>query len=98
MQNRGCASLHVLTTVYLSTSARGATHLMRCTIREPQTDSLQRCSRGPQTRSTELARNIVVQRDTHQDDEQGDTHLLSQRLGPLRKRAALEPLHQLEQD
>src|SRR3981081_4946371 len=49
-------------------------------------------------RSTELARNIVVERDTHQDDEQGDANLLSQSLGPLRQRAALQPLHQLEDD
>src|SRR3984893_17973420 len=48
--------------------------------------------------SAELARNIVVERDTHQDDEQGDANLLSHSLGPLRQTAALQPLHQLEDD
>src|SRR5580700_9886887 len=52
----------------------------------------------PIARSTELARNVVVERDTHQDDEKGDAHLLPEDLCAFRQRTALEPFHQLKQD
>src|ERR1700728_5224674 len=48
--------------------------------------------------SAKLARNVVVQRNTHQDDEQSDPHLLPKGLGTLGKRAAFQPLHQLKED
>src|SRR5882762_5327021 len=83
---------------------RGALETLgNCTIRGLETHACSfENSAPPQrrlaARSAELARNIVVERDTHQDDEQGDANLLSQSLGPLRQRAALQPLHQLEDD
>src|SRR5215470_15025019 len=48
--------------------------------------------------STELACDVVEQCDTHQQDEQRNTNLLSERLGALRERAALQPLHELKDD
>jgi len=39
-------------------------------------------------RSTELARNVVIERDTHQNDEQNDAQLLPEGLCPFRERAA----------
>src|ERR1700730_204163 len=81
----------------------GAPEILTFTIRGLEThacsfENSAPPSRRPAARSAELARNIVVERDTHQDDEQGDAKLLSQSLGPLRQRAALQPLHQLEDD
>ena len=49
-------------------------------------------------RSTELACDVVEQCDTHQQDEQRNTDLLSERLRPLGQRAALQPLDELKDD
>src|SRR5258708_26663518 len=49
-------------------------------------------------RSTELARNVVVERDTHQEDEQRDAQLLPERLSALGQRASRQPLDDLKQD
>src|SRR5262252_4950887 len=73
---------------------------LTCIIREPQTQAAcstaQAAVRPCANPSTELARNVVVQRHTHQDDEQRDSHLLPERLGALRERAALQPLDELK--
>src|SRR4029077_16285981 len=48
--------------------------------------------------STDLARDVVEEGHTHQQDEQRDAHLLTEGLRPIRSRAALEPLGQLKHD
>src|SRR5437773_520118 len=48
--------------------------------------------------STQLARDVVEQSDAHQQDEQRNTNLLSERLRPLRKRTAFQPFHELKDD
>src|SRR3954462_3100941 len=47
---------------------------------------------------TELARDVVEQCDAHQQDEQRNTNLLSERLCPLRKRASFQPFNELKDD
>ena len=42
--------------------------------------------------STELARDIVEERHTHQEDEQRDADLLAKRLRTVGQRTALQPL------
>src|SRR5271170_7240354 len=67
--------------------------LLHCTIQEPEDSHPPAVTRvavtTPIARSTELARNVVVERDTHQDDEKGDAHLLPEDLCAFRQRAAL---------
>src|SRR6202050_2008333 len=43
----------------------------------------------------QMSGDIVIERDAHQEDQQGYPHLLTETLGSLRQRAPLDGFHQL---
>ncbi len=50
----------------------------------------------PERARADLARDVVEQRDAHQQDQECDPDLLAEHLRALGERAALQPLHELE--
>lgn len=43
----------------------------------------------------QVSGNVVIECEAHQDDQQGNSDLLAETLGPLRERAPLDCFHQL---
>jgi hypothetical protein len=78
--------------------SRRYTRTLKCHLNEHSGPT-----RGPRSveltnRSTELARDVVEKRDTHQEDEKRDANLLAEDLCPFGQRAAFQPFHQLKDD